>query len=91
MNDSDRYNPLVIYAEGGSHAEPQARALICPGDEEKGFTCPQDGSLSEVLMVQLAREAIEVWSEWRGGRAPTRQDKFEAVIHYSLHDAYLPV
>jgi hypothetical protein len=42
-------------------------------------------------MVQLANEAIEVWSAWRGGKKPSRQDKFAAVMFYSQHDAFIPV
>src|SRR5262245_1931130 len=87
---SDRFNPPTIYAEGGPHAVPTARAMICPVGDEGGVECPQDPSLSEVLMVGLANEAIQVWSNWRR-RTPTRQDKFAAVMYYSQHDAYLPM
>ncbi len=91
VDDSDRYAPLIIFADGGAHASPTARTIVCPGDEEGTLSCPQDSALSEVLMVQLAKEAIEVWSAWRGGKKPTREDKFAAVMFYSSHDAYLPV
>jgi hypothetical protein len=87
VDDSDRFSSLVIYAEGGSDATACARAAVCAGDDT--LSCPQDSSLSEVLMVQLAKDAIRVWSEWRG-RVPNAQEKLEAVLFYSRHDAYLP-
>jgi hypothetical protein len=91
LDDSDRFNPPTIYAEGGPNAAPAAKAVICAGDEEGKLVCPQDPALHEVLMVALAKEAVEVWSKWRGGRVPEPQDKFAAVMYYSRHDAYLPV
>jgi hypothetical protein len=91
VDDSDRYASPVIFAEGGPDASPSARTVVCPGDEEGTLICPQDPALSEVLMVQLAKEAIEVWSAWRGGKKPSRQDKFAAVMFYSQHDAFIPV
>ena len=90
VEDSDPFNSMEIYAEGGADAGPGARALICAGDEQGSWTCPQDRSLRSVLMVQLARDAIEVWSNWRDGKVPGPRDKYEAVIHYARHDAYLP-
>ena len=87
VDDSDRYNSLCIFAEGG----PDARAMVCAGDEEGTFVCPQDPALSYVLMVQQAKECIDVWSEWRGGQQPTAQEKYAAVMFYSRHDAWLPV
>jgi hypothetical protein len=91
VDDSDRFNPRIIFAEGESSALPTARALVCPGDEEGTRQCPLDSTLREVLLVWLAKEAIQVWSFWRGGRLPNAEDKFEAVVYYSRNDAYLPV
>jgi hypothetical protein len=90
LEDGDRFSPLIIYAENGPDAAPGARAMVCPGDEEGSLACPLDSSLTEVLMVSLAKEAIEVWSSWRGGRSPTAGEKFDAVMFYARTDAYLP-
>lgn len=43
-----------------------------------------------LLEVYLAREAIEVWSTWRNGRVPTRDERVAAVAFYADNDAYLP-
>jgi hypothetical protein len=91
VDDSDRFESPCIFAEGGPDAAPDARALVCPGDKEGSFVCPQDPTLSYVLMVQQAKECVEVWTTWRGGRRPTPQDKFAAVMYYSCHDAWLPL
>ena len=91
VDDSDRYEPLCIFAEGGCDAAPDARAVVCPGDEEGSFVCPKTPALSYVLMVQQAKKCIEVWSEWRGGRRPTPRDKFAAVMYYARNDAWLPL
>lgn len=91
LEGGDRFAPLIIYAENGTDAAPEARAMVCADDEDDSFACPLDSSLTEVLMVSLAKEAIEVWSSWRGGRVPTAVEKFDAVMFYARHDAYLPV
>jgi hypothetical protein len=52
---------------------------------------PAMSDFDYLLEVGLAREAIEIWSAWRGGRLPTDEEGCEAVIHYAKHDAYLPV
>ena len=88
---SDRFAPPCIYAVGGPHARPDAPSLVCPTDEEGSLKCPEDSTLSYVLMVKQAQACIRVWSAWRGGRTPTRQDKFAAVMYYSQHDAWLPL
>ncbi|MGN6548249.1 MAG: hypothetical protein ACTHK7_24650 [Aureliella sp.] len=91
IDDADRFASLIIYADGGRDALPSARTIVCPGDEEGTFACPLDSTLDEVLTVQLAREAIEVWSLWRGGKSPNREEKLAAVMFYSQNDAYLPL
>lgn len=92
MDDSDRFNPMVLYAEGGPDAAPSARAAVCPSDdEEHPGVCPLDPSLSYLLEVKPARAAIKVWSAWRGGRTPSPSDKFEAVMYCARNDAFLPL
>jgi hypothetical protein len=88
---SNRFESPCIFANGGSEATPLAQALVCPGDDDGSFACPEDETLSYVLEVQQAKECIAVWSEWRGNQQPTLQDKFDAVMYYSRHDAWLPV
>ena len=44
-----------------------------------------------LLEVQLAKDVMETWSEWRDGRASTIYEACAAVVYYSEHDAYIPV
>jgi hypothetical protein len=44
--------------------------------------------LRYLLEVALAKDAVVVWSDWRGGAEPTTDDKLMAVAYYATHDAY---
>jgi hypothetical protein len=59
-------------------------AVVGPRDEPPSH-------LAYLLEVELAQEAVEVWSEWRGGRVPDDREACRAVIYYAEHDAYQPV
>ncbi|HEX9303075.1 MAG TPA: hypothetical protein VGA31_01355 [Thermoanaerobaculia bacterium] len=91
VEDSDPSHPLVIYAQNGADAGRNSPALICPRSEGGGLACPLDTSLSEVLSVEQARDAIAVWSAWRGGITPSPEDRFRTVIFFSGHGAYFPL
>jgi hypothetical protein len=91
FDDSDHSHPLIIYAQHGADAGRESPALVCPRGEEGSLTCPLDPSLSEVVTVGQAREAIEVWSAWRGGRTPSAADRFKTVMFYSRHNAFFPL
>jgi hypothetical protein len=41
-----------------------------------------------LLEVFIAREVLEVWSSWRGNRAPSMDEACEAIIYYADNDAY---
>src|SRR5215831_12940529 len=43
-----------------------------------------------MLEVELAQDAIEVWSLWREDQVPTTAEACGAVIWYAEHDAYQP-
>jgi hypothetical protein len=88
---SDRPSPLVIYAQNGADAGRKSPALVCPRSEDGSLTCPLDPSLSEVLGVEQAREAIAVWSAWRGGLTPSPEDRFNTVMFFSRHGAFFPL
>jgi hypothetical protein len=61
----------------------------------RGNDDPDEGTIESgheyLLEVDLAREAVEVWSDWRGGTTPTSEEAALAVIHYAEHDAYQPL
>jgi hypothetical protein len=74
----------VIYTDGSS---PAARAAVVTDDAQKSGAT----GLRYFLEVALAKDAVIVWSEWRGGAEPTIDDKLMAISHYATHDAYLPL
>jgi hypothetical protein len=43
-----------------------------------------------LVEVELAREVLEVWSDWRSGAVPSPDEAARAVIHYAEYDAYEP-
>jgi hypothetical protein len=75
----------VIYTDGSS---PAARAAVLTDDVQKKS---EAAGLRYFLEVALAKDAVVVWSEWRGGAEPTIDDKLMAISHYATHDAYLPL
>ena len=91
LQGNERSDPLVIYAHRGADGREDSRALVCQRSEGGSFTCSVDPSLSEVLTVDQAREAIEVWSAWRGGVTPTPAERFKTVMFFAKYAAFLPL
>jgi hypothetical protein len=91
LQGDERSEPLVIYAQHGADGGEDSRALVCPRNEGGSLTCSADLSLSEVLSVDQAREAIEVWSAWRGGVTPTPAERFKTVMFFAKYAAFLPL
>lgn len=69
---------------------PSADAVVL-----RGRDLPEGGTtelgLDYLLEVNLAIEAVEVWSAWRAGAAPTAEEATAAVIHYAENDAHREV
>ena len=91
FEDGDPSHPLVLYAQNGADAGRNSPAWVCPRGEGADSRCPLDPSLSEVLSVEQAREAIRVWSAWRGDLTPSPGDRFNTVMFFSLHGAFFPL
>jgi len=70
--------------------QPSAEAVVLSGDEVPEGVITNSGHYY-LLEVDLAIEAVEVWSEWRAGAIPTPEEATYAVIYYGEHDAYQPV
>jgi hypothetical protein len=69
---------------------PSAEAVVLRGDAVPEGVITSSGH-RYLLEVDLAIEAVEVWSEWRAGAIPTPEEATNAVIYYGEHDAYQPV
>jgi hypothetical protein len=66
---------------------PSTEAVVLRGDDLPEGTATEFGH-DYLLEVDLAIEAIEVWSAWRAGAIPTAEEATSAVIHYAENDAY---
>jgi hypothetical protein len=87
----------VIFAErGGEGFAPHSRAQVVVLDQgERQVSaveiatkhCP---GLSYCLELSIAREAMEVWSRWRGGEQPGVRDRAEALCYKANNDAWGP-
>lgn len=69
---------------------PSTDAVVLRGDGVPDGLTTESGH-HYLLEVDLAIEAIEVWSEWRAGVIPTPEEATLAVIYYGEHDAYQPL
>jgi hypothetical protein len=86
LGDLDKVDDdeATIFVNDGPVEELTESLVLVEGEE------PPPG-FKYLLEVYLAKDVIEVWSEWRGGKRPTRAERSTAVAHYASHDAYLPV
>jgi hypothetical protein len=65
-----------------------SKAPVAVSNTETG---PPPAGFSYVLEVYLAKEVLEVWTQWRGGRKPSLEEKCRAVIWYAEKDSYVPI
>ena len=76
----------MIYTDGSS---PAARAAVVTDASDEAANARV--GLRYFLEVALAKDAVQVWSEWRGSAQPTLDDKLMAISYYATRDAYLPL
>ena len=80
----------VIFVPMSSRPNEDSEAVvrkIIIFDEPPGLQTP-DG-MKYLLEVELAKEVIQVWKDWRNGREPSPYEKYQAVLYYAEKDAYL--
>jgi hypothetical protein len=77
-------------------------AYVPDGEEELGLesrvsllTLDADSDMRNGLRywleVELIKDVIEVWSDWRSGLVPSLNERLAAVTYYAENDAYIPV
>lgn len=69
---------------------PDTEAVVAPELEDVGVWWEERG-VSYVPEVDLAKEAIEVWRQWRDSAEPSAAQRRAAVIHCAVNDAFLEV
>jgi hypothetical protein len=79
---------LTIYAPMDRPLTAESPAVIAM-EPDDGSDPPEAVGLSYLIEVYLAKEALDSWSEWRGGREPTTVQRVEAIAYYADNDAYL--
>jgi hypothetical protein len=91
-NLRDLDDTLNIFAEADPEWSAESKAALCVPREDGSAEPPTEAAgMTYLLDVGLAKEVVEVWRAWRGGRVPSPEDVCEAVIFYAKYDAYLPV
>jgi hypothetical protein len=56
-------------------------------DGPPGIQTPE--GMKYLLEVEVAKEVIQVWKNWRNGKEPSPLEKYQAVLYYVENDAYL--
>jgi len=56
-------------------------------EKPPGIEAPE--GMKYLLEVELAKEVIRVWKDWRNGKEPSPYEKYQAVLYYVKNDAYL--
>ncbi len=79
---------LVIFATKGEEWQLDSPAALVFTDDLQALGTQMEG-LSYFLEVELAKEVLSVWQEWRNGRQPTEAEAIEAILYYADNDAYL--
>jgi hypothetical protein len=87
LDDGDRFEVAPAFFARLPWS-PDSEAVVLREDELESRERP---GFRLVLEVPMAREVLQVWSAWRGGRPPSADEAAAAVIHYAEHDAYVPV
>lgn len=79
---------LVIFArKNGEWDLDSPAALLLLNDAAEVDMHLDD--LTYFLEIGIAKEVLEVWGEWRGGRKPTESERVDAVLYYANNDAYI--
>ena len=77
---------LTVYvAEGQVGRSPETAILLLDEDERV------PAGAVYLLEVDIIKEVIAVWRNWRGGIEPSVNQACEAVFYYAARDAYQPL
>jgi hypothetical protein len=80
---------LVIFAtkDGDAWDLYGPAALVLTSDNEDLGTSLEE--LHYFLEVEIAKEVLGVWKQWRNERQPNDDERIEALLYYANNDAYL--
>ena len=83
-------NDSVIFIPVSSRLNENVEAIVSKIiiiDKPPGIQTPE--GLRYLLEVEMAKEVINVWREWRNGKEPSSLEKCHAVLYYAENDAFL--
>jgi hypothetical protein len=78
---------LIAYIPDQEDVGLESQVRLLPLDVDSS----ERTGLRYLLEVELIKDVIEAWSDWRDGRVPNLEEKLEAVTYYADNDAYIPV
>lgn len=79
---------LVIFASKNDEWNLDGpAALVNETDVSKTGTTIEE--LRYFLEVDVGKEVLAVWKQWRNGMEPSEKDRVEALIYYADNDAYI--
>ena len=87
LDDFDAEQTIYVQTENQISTESEVVVDYYSDDGEPPASA---AGMDYLLEVDLARDVVRVWSEWRNGISPTTDQKVEAVLYYAQHDAFQP-
>lgn len=79
---------LVIYAGKNNDWDIDSPAALLLHEDAVEVDLHLE-DLTYFLEIEIAKEVLEVWKEWHGGREPTESERVDAVLYYANNDAYI--
>lgn len=79
---------LVIFASKNGDWNLDAPAALILSADMESVGVNLEG-LFYFLEVEIAKEVLFVWKEWRDGCEPSKDERIEALFYYANNDAYL--
>jgi len=78
----------ALYASSNRGVNENSEAIAIKSHYISGTEIPE--GMKYLIDVELAKEILIVWSDWRQGRKPSSHEKYQAIQYYLENDAYLP-
>lgn len=88
LYDSESREALMLYAPS-NEAITLSTMMVLVLFRENSLVPAVPQGMKYFLEIELVKDVLEVWSQWRDQRVPTLQEACEAICYYASHDAYL--
>jgi hypothetical protein len=78
----------VIYAsKNGDWNLDKSAALVLEADVGSLGVSLED--LFYFLEVEICKEILKNWKDWRNGREPSESERMKAILYYAENDSFL--